>query len=190
MKAYFFPIICWLMLALMPSCSRKVSEAVSVVSRADSSIVENTDNVVRETLRIDTVYVEGETTIIEVPIPEGCDSLLAELNAFKDSKRSRVTVSKVHGKSAIRIEADCKEFEAVITGKDIEIQKLKKLVTNSSSSTETKESETVVVYRPSWFHKMFMWNAIILDILLLLFILWTAFKTYLKTQFPFLRFIP
>lgn len=190
MRVFILITVGWLTLTLISSCSRKVSESISVVSASDSSVVENSDDVVRETLRIDTVYVKGETTVIEIPIPTGCDSLLQELNALKDSDRSRVSVSKIAGRSAIRVQADCKEFETVIVGKDIEIKKLRELMSKSSSSTETKESETIVVYRPSWFHKMFMWNAIILDTLLLLYLLWTAFKGYLKTQFPFLRFIP
>lgn len=190
MKNIALILVGWLLVSLMPSCSRKVSEAVSVTARYDSTVVANSDNVVRETLRIDTIYVPGETTVLEVMIPEGCDSLLQELTALKDGSRSRVSVTKVKDKAAIRIEADCKEFQAVIVGKDIEIKKLKEYMASASSATETKESETIVKYRANWLHKMFMWNAIILDVLLLIYILWLVFKTYLKTQFPFLRFIP
>ncbi len=158
------------------SCSRRVSEAVLTTASEVSEVT------VRERIITDTVIVPGETFYVEVPIPSACDEVLAELLAEQESLRASVKVTKVSATASspakLRIQSDCKQYEA-------EIHRLEKETENLRSSAIASVSKEVV--RESFVPNIYKWAmgfSIVVILIALIYIIYKIAKVYFKLQLP------
>lgn len=158
------------------ACSRKVSEAVLTTAS------EVTEVTVRERIITDTVVVPGESFYVEVPIPSACDEVLAELLAEQESLRASVKVTKVKATTTspakLRIDADCKEYEAEIFRLEKETDSLR----TSATSTVSKE-----VVREPFVPNIYKWAmgfSIVMLVIALIYTIYKIAKVYFKLQLP------
>jgi hypothetical protein len=165
-------LIALALLVAASGCGRKVTEAVTRQYAGSDTLR------VVETVRVDTVTVPGETITVEVPVAEGCDSLMQLIGALQETQRARVSITTrprtATAPATLVVRADCKEYEAQVQRLERETERLK---------SQTATSETVTTVREqyvAWYHKWAMYWAGISAAYAVVRIAWWAAKKYIN----------
>ncbi len=177
-----------LIVLLATACSRKtttVSKTETYTHTGDS-----TGSVVKETLRLDTLTVPGDSAMLDIPlIPFFYSSDTAHpaapspapVGATITGKKASIEV-KVEG-GRIKAKCLCKDEQVIIAAKDKEIQTLK----NSFRKEYIYKTKTVtrpVPYVPKW-AKVLIGIAAIISAVWIFRKGWPIVKLYLKSFKPF-----